>query len=1029
MAKKDIKKYLQEVKKIYSNKDYTELTLRTPFENLITGLNNEYNLIQEPKRVVNLGAPDFKAFLGSAKVGSIETKNLWENLDKIIDSPQITKYVQSIDNLILTDYARFILIRKGQKVIDFNLFSQLDLNNSNFIIPDEKIQMFNHLMAEFFSYKIPTIKGAQELALELARKTELLKGIVKKQLKEDLAKKNKTGEIPSPIFDFYLGIKSLIKDINLDDTADAYSQTVTYGLFLAKKNSNKNIDRVSAYAKIPENIGIIKRMFTNMSGAEFPSNISWIIDDIIDILNATDMEEIFKNIDKRGKTDKDPILFLYEDFLNFYEPEKKKKLGVYYTPRPIVNYIVNSTNYLLKKYFEKPIGLADDSVRVLDPASGTGTFFWITFLVVLKELEIQGLLGLKTEKIHEHLLKNFYGLELLITPYVISHLKLTDLLQRRGYKFQENDRIQIYLSNTLEPAKEEQAQFLPFFREVTLESMATAKIKSNEKILAVIGNPPYAGMSANKGKWINELLKEGYIRNDGSKDNGYYKVNNEPLGERNPKGLQDDYVKFIRFAQWKIDNNGEGIVSLITNHSYLDNPTFRGMRESLLESFDRIYILNLHGNAKKKEKCPDGSKDENVFDIQQGVAISIFIKNKKFKEKKVFYADQWGLRNDKFHWLDRHTAYNTSWQIIEPISEEYFFIPMDNTLKKEYEKYWKIKEIFPVNNACMYTSRDDLTIQFTREEIWEIINDFANLEPETARRKYKLPKDVRDWKVNLAQQDLKDTGINKNKVIPILYRPFDKRYTYYTGKTKGFHCMPRPKIMKNMKKDNIGLVIGRQWGTIGSDSYDIVFISDKITDYNIFRRGGGQIFPLYLYEDTSKKPNLNQSLLKFLNKKYGLEPTPEEIIHYIYAILQSTRYKKKYEAFLKYDYPRIPFVDDSDKFKELIEIGEYLTNLHLMKYNLTTKTKFDIEGNNIVEKVEYKDEKLWINKEQFFDGIRSNIWDYHIGGYNILYRYLNDRKGKKLNNSEIEAFLQIIEIIKITIGITHKIDGIIDNVI
>ncbi len=1020
--KKEIKEYFKEIKKIYLGRDYTEFTFRTPFENLIKSLNSSYDLIHEPKRIVKLGAPDFKAFSGSRKVGSIETKNLGENLDNILETDQIKKYAEGIHNLIITDYSRFILLRNGQKVIDFNLFSILDLNNTSFSLPNEKIDTFIELMDEFFSFKIPTIKTAEELAIDLAKKAKLLKDNVKNQLKEDIQNyENK--EMPSSIYEFYSGIKELIKDINIEDCADAYAQTVTYGLFLARKNSKVEIDRESAYTHIPKNIGIIKRMFTNISSTEFPPNISWIIDDTIVIINSTDLDEVFATIDRRGKKDKDPILFLYEDFLNFYEPEKKKKLGVYYTPRPVVNFIVNSTHLLLKKHFDKQTGLADESVTVLDPAAGTGTFFWITFLVVLNELRNLGLRGLMDEKIQKHLLKHFYGFEILITPYVIAHLKLSDLLQRWHYKFNNDDRIQIYLTNTLEPSEDVQDR-LVFFREMAFENIATAKIKSKQPIIAIMGNPPYSGMSANKGKWIDNLLKNGYLRADDSRDNGYYKVDGKPLDERNPKWLQDDYVKFIRFAQWKIDKNGEGIVSFITNHSFLDNPTFRGMRESLLESFDRIYILNLHGNTVKKEKCPDGSKDENVFNIKQGVAISIFIKNKKFNDKKILYADKWGLKEDKFRWLDRHTVANVKWQEIEPISEYYFFVPMDAPSLKEYNTFWKIKDIFPNSSVGIATARDNLTIQWTAEDIWKVINDFANITPEVARKKYNLRKDVRDWKVEWAQEDVKNTGIDKNKIVPILYRPFDIRYTYYTGKSTGFHCMPRANIMKNMQRGNLGLVIGRQWGAVGSSSYDIVSISDKIIDLNLFRRGGALIFPLYLYNNSEKTPNINPNVIKELSEKYSKKPSPEEILHYIYAVLHSTKYRRKYEPILRYDFPRIPFVDDYNKFKQLSKIGEYLTELHRMGKKFTGKTKFDIEGSNIVETTRYKDGKVWINKDQYFDGVPFNVWEFHVGGYHVLNHFLKDRKNKKLGNEDIEPFIQNIEIIKLTITLMKKIDEI-----
>jgi len=938
IIEKKIRKYFKEIRDIYLRGDYTEGTYRTSFENFVRGLNADYGLIQEPRRTIGLGAPDFKAFYGSRKVGFIETKDLGENLDKILETDQIEKYIGGIDNLLLTNYLRFILIRKGRRVYDYSLFTLSDLDKGHLTLSNDKIETFHSLINEFFGYKLPTISSAEELAIELSKRAKLLKELAEEQLLDDLRKIEDRGQ-PSSIYDFYQGIKELIRDIKVEDCADAYAQTVTYGLFLAKRECKNKLDRRMASFYIPKNVGVIKRIFLNISGEEFPSNISWIVDDIIDILNAADLEEILTTIDKRGKKDKDPIIFFYEDFLNYYEPEKRKHLGVYYTPRPVVNFIVNSLHSILKRYFDKPLGFADDSVNVLDPAIGTGTFFWITYLVALQELKKLELSGMISDKIREHLLKHFYGFEILITPYVISHLKLTDLLQRWRYKFNDDDRIQVYLTNTLNPYE---TTFLdiPFFREITEESRIANQIKIKKPILVVMGNPPYAGISANKGKWIDDLLKKGYTRADGSKDDGYYKVNGEPLGEKNPKWLQDDYVKFIRYAQWKIDKNGEGIVGFITNHSYLDNPTFRGMRESLLQSFDRIYILNLHGNALKKERCPNGRKDENVFDIKQGVAIGIFIKNKKLGEKKVYYADLWGLRKDKYQWLDRHTINNVKWQEVEPVSPSYFFIPRDMNLEKEYNKFWKITDIFPINSVGVVTSRDNFVIDFDKNILKQRIEDFTNdkVSDELVRNKFKL-RDKKGWKLPDARRIIMEKEHWENSITEVLYRPFDTRWIFYDDTLIE---RSRREVMRHMLKENLGLAVGRQWSVIGSREYDIVFVSEFITDFNLFRRGGELIFPLYLFSNSDKKPNFSPEFLKFISGKYGKTPPPEEIFYYIYAVLYSPTYRKKYEKFLQYDFPRIPFVEDHNKFKKLSELGKELVKLHLMKKNIRNLPEFII---------------------------------------------------------------------------------------
>ena len=1015
--KKEVKKYFDEVKEVYKSRDYTEFSYRTHLENFIKGLNPDYRLIQEPKRATGLGSPDFKAFSGNIKVGFIETKDLGENLDKILETEQLKKYVESIDNLILTNYLEFILIRKGLKVYDCNIFTFSDLEK-HLTISDEKIDTFVSLINEFFEYKLPTIASAEELARELSKRAKLLKEMAKEQILDD---KNKDEDQRSSIYDFYQGIEKLINDISEEDCADAYAQTVTYGLFLAKKECQNKLDRRTAPSYIPKNIGVIKRIFLNISGEDFPSNVSWIVDEIVDILNATNLEEILLKIDKRGKTDKDPVIFFYEDFLNYYEPEKRKQRGVYYTPRPVVNFIVNSIHYIIKTYFGKPLGIADDSLNILDPAIGTGTFFWIAFLVVLNELKNQNLSGIINDKIRNHLLKHFYGFEILITPYVISHLKLFNVLQRWHYQFNDNDRIQVYLTNTLEPLEE--YGILPFLREIIEESKIANKIKTEEPILVVMGNPPYSGISANKGEWIDNLLKSGYKRADDSIDDGYYKVDGKPLGEKNPKWLQDDYVKFIRFAQWKIDQNknNEGILGFVTNHSYLDNPTFRGMRESLLKSFDRIYILNLHGNSLKKEKCPDGSKDENVFDIKQGVAIGIFIKNKRLGDKKVYYADLWGVRENKYDWLDKHIAEYVKWQIVKPTSPYYFFVPKNTTLQEEYEKFWKVTDIFPANSVGIVTARDDFVISLNKEELEHRLKEFRDntLSDEYIKNKYKL-KEKSDWKVSEIRKNIMGNQDWENAIVKILYRPFDIRWVFYDDE---FIERARREVMQHMLKENLGLITVRQVKTgeiwhhclITDGIIESSYISNKTSEINY-------LFPLYLYSDTNKAPNYSPEFLTFISEKYG-ETTPEEIFYYIYAILHAPTYREKYKEFLQYDFPRIPFINNYEQFKKLSEIGKELVELHLMKKCLPIRVKFDIPNSNIVERVKYENGKVWINKEQYFEGVPENLWSFYIGGYQVLDKWLKSRKGRKLDGKDIEQYLQIVEIIRETIRLMAEIDN------
>lgn len=459
--------------------------------------------------------------------------------------------------------------------------------------------------------------------------------------------------------------------------------------------------------------------------------MEWIIDDISEVLAVTDVKKILHDYfhDGRGK---DPIVHFYETFLAEYDPKTREKRGVYYTPEPVVSYIVRSIHHILKNQFERPEGLANETVTVLDPAAGTLTFLAEAAKLAIEEFVSRYGEGAKSSFIKDHILKNFYAFELMMAPYAVGHLKMSFLLEELGYKLQKDDRFKLYLTNTLEMEELAQSE-LPGMASLSEESHLAGKVKKETPILVILGNPPYAGHSANKGKWIDGLLKKGYILADGSKDEGYYQVDGKPLGEKNPKWLQDDYVKFIRFAQWKIDQAGEGILGYISNHSYLDNPTFRGMRQSLMKSFNEIYLLDLHGNTLKKEKCPDGSKDENVFDIMQGVAIGLFIKKKGPKKGcTVYHSELWGLREKKYGWLEQNDISTAKWKKVYPQSEFYLFIPRQQSHLKIYQKYLKLTEIFNLYSVGIVTARDNLTIHWSPEEVWTTVLNFSKMDKELA---------------------------------------------------------------------------------------------------------------------------------------------------------------------------------------------------------------------------------------------------------------------------------------------------------
>ena len=862
----------------------------------------------------------------------------------------------------------------------------------------------------------------------------------------------------------------LIKDLTVEQFADMYAQTICYGLFAARCNTDnpQTFSRETAAFKLPKTNPFLRSIFGQIAGPDLDDRISWAVDNLANILQQTEMAEILKDFGKRTRRE-DPVVHFYETFLAEYDPKMRESRGVYYTPEPVVDYIVKSVDYILKHKFNISKGLADSKkikipnpkgegtiethqVLILDPAVGTGTFMHSVIDFIYDKFKNQR--GMWSSYVRKHLLPRLFGFELLMAPYTVAHMKLGLQLQELGYDFSSDERLRIYLTNTLQEAFQIPAAD-GFMNRIRDEAEAAKDIKQDVPVMVILGNPPYSYESINTDPWIVGLVRD------------YYQVDGKPLGERNPKGLLDDYVKFIRFAQHRVSETGYGIVALITNHGYLDNPTFRGMRQNLMQTFDEIYVLDLHGNSKKKEVCPDGSPDKNVFDIQQGVAISIFIKYENSQQKlaTVYHADLWGMREvyenkelvgGKYHWLAENDISSTEWTEIKPQPGFNTFKINDDILCNEYNKFWKITNILIVNNDGIVTARDDLTIKFTQKDVLDTINKFVSLSIEDARKIFDLGEDTRDWKITLAQKDLKESGLLKTNIIPIYYRPFDYRYTYYTGKTKGFHCTPRGEVMQHMIiNDNLGLAVGRQGLAVNDPEWSLVTSLKNIIDKNVFRRGGICFFPLYLYPTNTptlfdspptnapggRKPNLSPEFITELSQKLDLEFIsdgkgnktktfgPEDIFNYIYAIFHSPNYRQRYAEFLKIDFPRVPLTANTALFWELVIKGDKLVKYHLMKETGTEISTYPIPGSDIVEQVKYHEnhQQIWINAEQYFDQVPQQIWNFYIGGYQVCQKWLKDRKGRQLNFDDINHYQNIISIISETIKIMENIDQIIEN--
>ncbi len=864
-----ISEYLAKVSTRYASGISREHSYRGDLEDLIRNLTYGVEVTNEPANVTNCGNPDYVLTKGKIPIGYIEAKDVGKDLTAKLYKEQFDRYRKALDNLIITDYLWFRFYQSEKLVHEVKIAEVVEGK----IVPcPENFEHFENLLVDFCQYIGQTIKHPSKLAKMMAGKAKLLQNILEKALLAD----EQTAE-NSSLQGQYETFKSiLIHDLTPRAFADIYSQTLAYGMFAARLN-DKTLDDFSRYEAaelIPKSNPFLRRLFGYIAGPDIDERIKTTVDNLADVYRATNIKELLKNFGKSTKM-QDPIIHFYETFLGEYDPKLRKARGVWYTPEPVVKFIVRSVDAILKQEFGLSQGLADTSktkikvdtqtpdnrsktgykqaekevhkVQILDPATGTGTFL-VEVVKYIYGKKFKAMQGAWSSYVQEHLIPRINGFELLMASYSMAHLKLDMLLRETGYLATKDQRFNIYLTNSLEEEHPDTGSI--FSAWLSTEANEANHIKRDTPVMCVIGNPPYSGESSNKGDWILNIM-EDYKKEPGGK---------VKLQERNSKWINDDYVKFIRFGQHYIDKNGEGILAFINPHGFLDNPTFRGMRWNLLQSFDKIYTLDLHGNAKKKEVCPDGSKDDNVFDIMQGVSINIFVKKGDSKDlAKVNHCDLYGKREDKYNFLNEHSVENIAWQELECKEPNYFFVPKDNELQAEYEKGFSVKDLFPVNSVGIVTARDKFTIHETKEQVKEVITDFVQLEVEEARTKYNLGKDVRDWKVDLAQKDLKNSGLKDEKYCKIAYRPFDDRWTYFTGKSKGFHCMPRGNVMQHfLSGDNLGLVFRRQQPE-NKDLY--VFISKNIVADGYIRsdsKGGESIAPLYKNRDETQQMEIGE---------------------------------------------------------------------------------------------------------------------------------------------------------------------------
>ena len=1069
-----VAQYIDEVSKQFSTGKATEHSYRPALAKLLGDLLPKFTITNEPSRI-QCGAPDYIIAKGkgatSIPVAFVEAKDIGDSdLDgNRQHKEQFNRNKNSLDHILFTDYLDFHLYENGEFV---NSIRIAEIKGNKIGLIDANVPMFLKMVMHLAESKPQKITSSTQLAQMMAAKARLLAEVIEKTLEAD---REKSGELAGQWKSFQ---SVLIHDLTERQFADIYAQTICYGMFAARLHDDTpdTFSREEAATLIPKTNPFLRKVFQNVAAFDVDTSIAWIVDDLAETFRVTDMPKVMKNFGK-ATGQADPMIHFYEDFLRYYDPKQKKACGVYYTPEPVVHFIVNAVDEILKSRFNLSDGLADTSkvtirqtsnlytdnrtkdhkkyetreyhkVQILDPATGTGTFLAEVVRKIYSGMENQK--GAWQNYVEEHLLPRLNGFEFMMAPYAVAHLKLDMVLAQTGYKAKQDKRLRIFLTNSLEECDHDTGTL--FAQWLAQEANEANLVKRDTPVMVMIGNPPYSGESSNNGKWIMHLL-EDYKKEPGGKGK---------LNERNPKWINDDYVKFIRLGHYFVEKNGEGILAFINPHGFLDNPTFRGMRWSLLQAFDEIYTLDLHGNSKKKETAPDGGKDENVFDIMQGVSINIFVKKKQSvilsearkcevegSLAKVYHYELFGKRFEKYAFLADTPFKNIEWKELNPQNPQYFFVPKSEVGKEEYEKGFAVNALFFINGLGVTTAHDEFVIG-NSSELREKFKAFQkSSQSENLYEKFKV-KPKQGWNILDGWTNLQRQNID-SFVKPILYRPFDETSIFYEEKLV---WRPVRKIFDHFSRKNIGLCLIR----INSrDEGLTVFITDKITDKTLLSsKDNANIFPLYLYPTDgeeqlgeTRKPNLDETIWRKIDACLdechsggqgpieSMDPikasplqgdnpshitTPEQVFDYIYGVLHTPSYREKYKEFLKIDFPRIPYPENKAEFERIVAIGNKLRKLHLMEEIPPQATSFDIEGDNVVSDIRFEKEipdqarndnygRVYINKTQYFANVPELAWNFYIGGYQPAQKWLKDRKNRTLTYDDISHYRKIIAIL------------------
>lgn len=1064
-----IKTYIDEINKIYSSGEATEHSYRGEFKRLceevlngqfseLRGLDRQsrYQLINEPKRKI-YGAPDYELLKGDTAIAFIEAKNIGDNdlrgLKVSRNKPQFDRYKNAMSTIAFTDYLSIILYENGIETLSASIGN---VSDGHVIYCDDPVEISNfiEIMNRLGKAKPQPIRSAGRLVEKMAKKATLMAHILKNAM--SLAPSDQSQEDKELWGRLQTFQKFLVHDMTMEQFVDFYSQTVLYGLFVARINTKNpsGFSLLEAGDLIPSINPFLKKIFKELALAHLHPYVKGIVHDLVLLFKVSDVKKILTSYKK------DPLIHFYEDFLESYDPRLREQFGVWYTPNEVVGFIVNSVDHLLKTKLGIEEGLADNryiegtkwhKVQILDPATGTGTFLAET-VKKIKENYV-GQEGLWHADVVDHIIPRMNGFEYLVAPYTMAHLKVATALDLDKSHVQVPDRLNIYLTNSLEEDHPEET--LDFARYITDESNAASLVKRESPIMVIIGNPPYKEKSANKGPWIMYLMDDykqepGKDKQVAGKTRGGTLKYRNTLDEKNSKGLNNDYCKFIRLGHNFVNRTKTGVMAYICGNTFLKTNIFRGMRYELLRDFDEIYVINLHGSSKFEE-LTDADKDENIFDIKVGVSINIFVKRSDDRSNlaRVYYKDIYGSRKRKLDYLKSHDLKDMDFETVTPVPPFYELEPKSDDfeeLKNQYESGFRLEDLM-VNYAQGFTTGNDTAvIHYTKEEAERMMSDLKSSMPdEEVITKYGF-KDSKDCLLSNSRQSLKNRLLIDKYLSKITYRPFDLRYSYIH---KDIMQRPRPLIQESLlNRENLTLCIGKQGTAIGNAEWSLVYISDLPTDKNVNPRGGAYLFPLYIYDEIGMRVfNLNTEIIERLEAKLSLKIQAEDdkerveggflgedIIDYIYAVLHSSRYRSKYHQFLQNGFPIISYPNNQKYFFDLADKGKRLRGLHLLN-NISVRdfiTSYPVtDGNDTVTKrkfipTSYGIGQVWINECRYFDNVPKIAWEMVISGYQPLDKWLKDRNGKALSGNDIRHFQKMVVALTQTASIMEGIDKIIE---